>query len=193
MRSFLRLQATCCTTPNDVSPREDSQPRPRSVVRNKWAWFLLCIALSAVACGLPGQSSQSSPTVASSPPPDAVTRAYAHTYHDKYVTARGDGYNYCVVELDLPNCRARGIAMIAVWESFLKDLNSMPPAPKVAADVRTIRNQLPKGVDDLSAMVAAAGAQDKTATLKAADAYISDMVPTVTNALGDIYAPWRYE
>jgi hypothetical protein len=83
--------------------------------------------------------------------------------------------------------------MIAVWESFLKDLNSMPPAPKVAADVRTIRNQLPKGVDDLSAMVAAAGAQDKTATLKAADAYISDMVPTVTNALGDIYAPWRYE
>jgi hypothetical protein len=83
--------------------------------------------------------------------------------------------------------------MIAVWESFLKDLNAMPAAPKFASDVRTIHSQLPKGVDDLRAMVAAAGAQDRTATSKAADAYISDMVPTVTGALGDIYPPWRYE
>jgi hypothetical protein len=83
--------------------------------------------------------------------------------------------------------------MIAVWESFLKDLGSLPASPRFAADVKIIRNQLPKGIADLRAMVAAAAAGDKTAMQGAANQYISDMVPTVTAALGDMYPPWRNE
>lgn len=83
--------------------------------------------------------------------------------------------------------------MIAVWERFLKDLNATPVAPKFKADVATIRAQLPKGIDDLRAMVAAAVAGGKPTMLNAAENYITDMVPTVTDPLGDIYAPWRTE
>jgi len=83
--------------------------------------------------------------------------------------------------------------MIAVWERFLKDLNATSVAPKFKADVAIIRSQLPKGIDDLRAMVAAAAAGDKSAMQKAAENYIGDLVPTVTDPLGDIYAPWRTE
>jgi hypothetical protein len=83
--------------------------------------------------------------------------------------------------------------MIAVWERFLKDLNVTPVAPKFTADIATIRRQLPKGIDDLRAMVAAAAAGGKSAMQNAAENYISDMVPTVTDPLGDIYPPWRTE
>ncbi len=168
-----------------------------SKAAGRWAaWFLVCIALSAAACGSPHSSSQASPTVTNSPTPDAVTQAYidlVRKYHDRYVTARGDGYQYCVVELDAPNCQARGVAMITVWDSFLNDLDSTPVPPKFAADVKIIHNQLPKGIADLKAMVEAAAAGDKTAMLRAADTYISDMVPAVTHALGDAYEPWSAE
>jgi len=83
--------------------------------------------------------------------------------------------------------------MIAVWERFLKDLSSAPIAPKFMADVAIVRSQLPKGIDDLRAMVAAATAGDRSAMQKAAERYVGDMVPTVTDPLGDIYAPWRTE
>ena len=83
--------------------------------------------------------------------------------------------------------------MIVVWESFLKDLSSLRASPRFAADVKIIRNQLPIGIGDLKAMVAAAAAGDKTAMQNAANRYISDMVPTVTGALGDMYPPWRTE
>lgn len=78
--------------------------------------------------------------------------------------------------------------MIAVWERFLKDLDSTRAPPKFTADVATIRSQLPKGIEDLRAIVAAAAAGDKTAMQNAANNYIGDMVPTVTDPLGDICA-----
>ena len=80
--------------------------------------------------------------------------------------------------------------MIAVWDRFLNNLDSIPVPPKFASDVRIIRNQLPKGIADLKAMVAAATLGDTTVMLKAANQYIGDMVPTVTKALGDAYEPW---
>jgi hypothetical protein len=152
------------------------------------AWFLACVALATAACGASGHTSGAT----SLPSPDRLV-ALVHSYHDEYVAARGNGYGYCVVELDAQNCHDRGVAMIAVWERFLKDLDATPIAPKFTADVATIRSQLPKGIDDLRTMVAAAAAGDKTAMHNAAEKYAGDMVPTVTDALGDIYAPWRRE
>jgi hypothetical protein len=150
--------------------------------------FLACFALATAACGASSETSG----VTTSPSSDGLV-ALTHSYHDEYVAARGDGYGYCVVELDTQNCHDRGVAMIAVWQRFLKDLNATPVAPEFKVDVATIRAQLPKGIADLGAMVAAAAAGDKSAMQNAAENYISDMVPTVTDALGDFYAPWRTE
>jgi len=150
--------------------------------------FLACFALANAACGASSETSGAT----TSPSPDRLV-TLAHSYHDEYVVARGEGYGYCVVELDPQNCHDRGVAMIAVWERFLKDLNTTPVAPKFKTDVAIIRSQLPKGIDDLRAMVAAAAVGDKTAMQNAAEKYIADMVPTVTDSLGDLYAPWRTE
>ena len=157
-----------------------------------WVWLVLLAALSGAACGAPSQTAVTS----ASPTPDHKVTAYValvQAYHDTYVAARGGGYDYCVVNLDPRNCRDRGVAMIAVWRQFLKDLDATPAPPRFAADDHTIRTQLPKGIEDLMAMVAAAAGGDRAAMLKAANAYIGDMVPTVTDALGDVYAPWRME
>ena len=150
------------------------------------AWLVACVAFAAAACGQP------SAVTTAAPSPDSLV-TLVHSYHDEYVAARGDGYDYCVVTMDALNCHDRGVAMIAVWERFLKDLSTTPVAPKFVTDVATIRSQLPKGVDDLRAMVAAAEAGDKTAMQNEANKYVGDMVPTVTDPLGDIYAPWRTE
>ena len=150
--------------------------------------LLACLALGTAACGAFSENSGAS----RSPSLDRLV-ALAHSYHDEYVAARGDGYSSCVVDLDPQNCHDRGVAMIGVWERFLKDLNATSVAPKFKADVAIIRSQLPTGIDDLHAMVAAAAAGDKAAMQKAAENYIGDMVPTVTDPLGDIYAPWRSE
>ena len=166
---------------------------PLSDVRIRyWLWLVMLAALLGVACGTASKTAGT----AASPTPDPKAAAYValvQAYHQKYVSARGDGYDYCVVALDPPNCRDRGAAMIAVWRQFLKDLDATPAPQRFAADDQTIRAHLPKGIDDLVAMVAAAGLGDKTAMLTAADAYIADMVPTVTDALGDVYAPWQTE
>ena len=151
-------------------------------------YFLACFVLATAACGASSETSGAS----SAPSPDRLV-AIAHAYHDEYVAARGDGYSYCVVEPAPQSGHDRGVAMIAVWERFLKALNAAPVAPKFKADVAIIRSQLPKGVDDLRAMVAAAAAGDQSAMRSAAESYVGDMVPTVTDSLGDIYAPWGTE
>src|SRR5438105_12854455 len=138
------------------------------------ASLLVCLIAFTCACG------QSSSGAGPTPTPDGTTRSYvslAQSYHDKYVAARGDGYEACVVDLVPPDCHDRGVAMIVVWESFLKDLSSLRASPRFAADVKIIRNQLPIGIGDLKAMVAAAAAGDKTTMQNAANRYISDMIP----------------
>ena len=154
---------------------------------------LAFLALVLVGCGPADQRGQ---VVRSTSSPDSAVVAYAalaKTTHDNYVAAKGNAYNYCVVHVDPANCHDRGVAMIAVWQAFLSDLDSLPRAPQFTTDRATIDAQLPKAIEDLKAMVAAAGKGDSAAVLAAANAYISDMVPTVTEALGDMYEPWRNE
>ena len=153
--------------------------------RRAIATMMTVLGLSA--CGYSGQA-------AHAPSPDARTAAYValvERVYAKYNTARGDAYDACVVSVDPPHCHDRGVAMVAVWNQFLKDLDATPPPPQFAADDGTIRTQLPKGIDDLNAMVAAASRNDGPAVVASANAYIGDMQPKVIDALGDVYAPWR--
>lgn len=149
-------------------------------LRHCLATVLIVLGLSA--CGHSGPAT-----------PDARTPGYVALVQgvfERYNAARGDGYFVCVESVDPPPCHDRGVAMIAVWMQFLDDLNHTPPPPRFAADDRAIRSHLPKGVDDLRAMVAAAAGNDPSAVLSAAQSYVGDM-PSVTDALGDVYAPWR--
>lgn len=142
-------------------------------------------------------SASSTQTVIVSPTPDSGTRNYialVHDYYDQYVTARGRGYSYCVVTpIDPPKCRERAIAMVAVHEKFLKDLDSTPAPPKFVAEDRAIRSQLPRAIADLKAMIAAVEAGNESALSRAASAYIQDMIPTVTHALHTIDPSWPDE
>ena len=83
--------------------------------------------------------------------------------------------------------------MIAVWQQFLSQMDSLPALPQFTTDRETIDTQLPKAIDDLKAMVAAAEKADSAGVVAGAEAYIGDMVPSVTEALGDMYEPWRNE
>jgi len=80
-----------------------------------------------------------------------------------------------------------------VWQSLLKDMDSTPAPPKFATNDVAIREQLPKGIADLTTMVAAAKNTDQNGRLNAAMAYVHDMVPTVTDALHDIDPVWPKE
>lgn len=144
--------------------------------------IIVCAVLLSCACG-------------SAPAPD-TTHAYTslvHSYYLKYDTARGAAYYYCVVGTDVPLCRDRGTLMIAVWQSFLKDLDRTPAPSKFATDDRAIRKQLPVGIGDLQTMVAAAAAGNHDAMVKAGQTYIDDMVPIVTDALHHIDPVWPQE
>ena len=143
--------------------------------------------LGLSACGSSGQA-------AHAPSPDARTAAYValvEAVYAKYNTARGDGYDACVVAVDPPACHDRGVAMVAVWNQFLKDLDMTPPPSRFASDDRAIRGGLPQAIIDLNAMVDAAGRNDGAGVVASANAYIGDMQPKVIDALGDVYAPWR--
>jgi hypothetical protein len=147
----------------------------------------LAALLLAALAGCSSERSGSPPT------PDSLTRKYTalvHNYYDQYVAARGAAYEYCVVQVDPPKCRERGVAMIAVHEKFLKDLDTTPAPPKFAANDRVIRSQLPNGIADLKAMIAAADQGDKSAVFDAATEYIHDMRPTVIDVLHDIDPRW---
>lgn len=150
----------------------------------------LLIVLGLGACGYSGQATAS---------PDKRTAAYValvRGVHDKYVAARGpasDAYNACAVAVDPPNCHDRGVAMIAVWQQFLKDLDATPAPPKFATEDAVIRAHLPHAVDDLRAMVAAAARNDAAGTANATLFYVGEMKPAVVNALGDVSPVWKTE
>lgn len=151
--------------------------------------FLVALLLSAC-----GSSAKSTSGDGHPPSPDSITAAYValvtHVYAS-YNAARGDAYGTCVVAVDPPTCHDRGVAMIAVWEQFLKDLDATPAPARFASDDRTIRTELPLGIGDLRTMIAAAQRNDSRGVVAAAKAYINDMQPNVIDALGDVYAPWR--
>lgn len=165
--------------------------------RHRLDLMVLAALLVASLVTLPSACSGSTTQlVSASPTPDSITRKYValvHAYHDQYVIARGASYRYCVSSVDPPKCRERGVAMVAVHDKFLKDLDTTPAPPQFAADDRAIRNQLPKAIIDLKKMVAAADAGNESAVGDAARAYISDMVPIVTDALHDIDLSWPKE
>lgn len=152
-------------------------------------WLAACVALLSVACGGANQAS-TSPRA-----PDA-THAYialVHSYYPKYVTAKGDAVDYCVVGTDAAKCQDRGTRMVEVWRSFLKDLDVTPAPARYAADDAAFRSQLPKAIADLEAMVAAAAARDHYPMVNAAGEYVNDMIPIVTDALHDVDPTWPQE
>ena len=134
-------------------------------------------------------------STASTPTPDAAHayRSLVHAYYFKYVAARGDAYDYCVVGTDAPKCVERGTLMIDVWQSFLKNLDSTPAPSRFASDDAAFRAQLPKAISDLQRMVTAAQAGDHYPMVNAANNYVSDMIPIVTDALHDVDPVWPTE
>jgi hypothetical protein len=160
----------------------------------------LLAAFSILGALMSGCSSASggSPkqAVVASPTPDSTTRAYValiSNYWSDYKTAEGNGAQVCfggfsndVQLVNPPTCRIRTVAMLAVHQKFLSDLDSTPPPPKFAADDRAFRSQLPKVIDDIRAIILAADTGSKDAVFQATTAYVDDMIPVVTNALDDV-------
>lgn len=141
-----------------------------------------------MGCFGAGTSSSNSPTVAS-PTTDAIAQKYValvHNYWSQYVSARADGATVCLNRIDPPKCGERAVAILAVHEKFLNDLDNTPPSPKFAEDDLVFRRQLPKAIADVKAMVAAAETGDNQAVFQATSAYVSDMIPTVTDALDHV-------
>ena len=151
--------------------------------------LLLALTVLAAACGDTGLGASASPT----PDPSRPYVALIHSYYAKYEMAKGDAADYCLVGTDAAKCKERGVLMIAVWETFLKDLDKTPAPPKFAADDAAIRKQLPKAIDDLKRMVVAAAAGDHYGMTGATGNYVSDMVPTVTDALHHVDPVWPEE
>jgi hypothetical protein len=150
----------------------------------------LMLGCSIGSGGSPKQAAIPSPT------PDLATRAYValiSNYWSDYRTAEGNGPQVCfggssndVQLVNPPTCRTRAIAMLAVHQKFLSDLDSTPPSPRFAADDRAFRSQLPKAIDDMKAIISAADSGSKEAVFQATSAYVDDMIPIVTNALDDV-------
>jgi len=156
--------------------------------------------LGALMSGCSGASGESggSPrqTAVASPTPAFATRAYVALvarYWSDYRTAEGNAARVCwgdqfndVTLVNPPVCRYRAVAILAVHQKFLSDLDSTPPPPKFAADDEALRSQLPMAIADLKAMIAAADTGSKEAVMQATTTYVNDMVPVVTGALDDI-------
>jgi hypothetical protein len=157
--------------------------------------LMLFLILGAVVSGCSTASGGSqTPAVAASQTVDAPTQKYvdlANSYWDDHVTAEGNGAMVCLGTgigtqgINPPLCRVRAVAMLAVQEKFLSDLDVTPPPPKFAADDRAFHAQLPKTVVDLKAMISAADAGNSQGILDASNAFIYDM-GLVLGALTDI-------
>jgi hypothetical protein len=150
----------------------------------------LMLGCSSPSGGPPRQSAIASPT------PDSATRAYvaliSHYWSD-YRAAEANGPEVCfggfsndVRLVNPPICRTRAVAMLAVHQKFLSDLDSTPPPPKFAADDRAFRSQLPKAIGDMRAIVSAADTGSRDAVFQATTVYVDDMIPIVTDALDDV-------
>jgi hypothetical protein len=150
----------------------------------------LMLGCSSASGGLPKQA------VVTSPTPNSATRAYValiSNYWSDYKTAEGNGAQVCfggfsndVRLVNPPICRTRAVAMIAVHQKFLSDLDSTPPPPKFAADDRAFRSQLPKAISDMKAIISAADTGSQEAVPQATTVYVDDMIPVVTDALDDV-------
>ena len=161
----------------------------------------------------PSQAGSSPQATPASPSPDLATKNYValvHNYWIEYKTAEGDldhisGTNNdpfgtqdaaraCfgllspleaqdVQEVDPSTCGRLATAMVAVHEKFLGDLNATPAPPKFAAADQALRSQLPKAIVDIQAMISASATGDKLAVVDEPPAYVSAMMPIVTDAL----------
>jgi hypothetical protein len=147
--------------------------------------LMLFLILGALVCGCSVASGGSqTQAVAGSPTVDPLTKKYvdlANTYWDEHVTAEGNAAGVCLGTgagtqgINPPLCRVRAIAMLAVQEKFLSDLDLTPAPAKFAADDRVFRTQLPKTVADLKAMISAADAGNQQGILDASNAFLDDM------------------
>ena|ERR1700675_2227997 len=150
----------------------------------------LMVGCSSASGGSPRQAAVASPT------PDIATRAYValiSNYWSDYKTAEGNGAQVCfggfsndVQLVNPPTCRTRAVAMLAVHQKFLSDLDTTPPPPKFAGDDRAFRSRLPKAIDDMKVIISAADSGSKEAVFQATSAYVDDMIPIVTSALDDV-------
>jgi hypothetical protein len=157
------------------------------------------------ACGSSStQAVVASPTpVTASPTPDPATQNYValvHNYWLQYKAAEADGGGSEPAQavcfggpgggdlqlIDPSTCRERAVAILAVHEKFLRDLDSTPPPPRFTSDDYVFRGQLPKAIADVKAMISAGGTGSKDAVLRATNVYVSDMIPLVTDALDDV-------
>jgi hypothetical protein len=147
--------------------------------------LMLFLILGAVgsSCSTASGGSQTQ-TVTASPTGDPLTKKYvdlANAYWDAHVTAEGNAAAVCLGTgsgtqgINPPLCRVRAIAMLAVQEKFLSDLDLTPPPTKFAADDRVFHTQLPKTVADLQAMISAADAGNQQGILDASNAFLDDM------------------
>ena len=88
--------------------------------------------------------------------------------------------------VDPSRCRARMIAGLPVQEKFLSELKTTPAPAQFSADDQAFRSQLPKGIAALKALISITTTGSKTAIQQAANTYVSDLIPAVTNALDDV-------
>jgi hypothetical protein len=159
------------------------------------------------ACGSSSpQAVATSPTLATSPTPDAVTLNYValvHNYWTGWQAADGvsNGINQAAIVclgagtattpqnmkiVDPAKCRARMVVLLALHKKFLKDLDSTPPPPRFAADDQVFRSQLPKVIADTMRIIAAADTRSKEAVAQASGTYASDVHASLLGAMDDV-------
>jgi hypothetical protein len=150
-------------------------------------WLIFGALVSG--CGAPPAHAAASPTRSAAEKYVALVGLYWSDYR----TAEGNAARVCwgdqfndVTLVNPPVCRYRAVAILAVHQKFLGDLDSTPPPPKFAADDKALRSQLPKAIADVKAMIAAADTGSKDAVMQATTTYVNDMIPVVTSALDDI-------
>jgi len=173
--------------------------------------MVMCPVLGALVLGCSSASNESSThalgaspiAVVASPTPDALTLTYValvHSYWLQYKAAESSGAGSRPAQfvcfggpgsanpqfIDPSKCQERAVAILAVHQKFLSDLDSTPPPQRFASDDRAFRNQLPKAIADVKGMISAAGTGSKDAVLQATQVYVDDMIPTVTDALDDV-------
>jgi hypothetical protein len=158
-----------------------------------------------VSCSGAGSGS-SRPDVGTSPTPDIVTTKYVALVHEFWIQEQAadvvsNGSNLAAkvcLGTDPPGsasrlqlvdplqCGERAVALLAVHQNFLKELDSTPAPADFAADDQTFRTQIPKTIADLNVLISAAKTGNKGDVFRAATAYNNDMYPIVTDALNDV-------
>ena len=76
--------------------------------------------------------------------------------------------------------------MIPVLQKFLTDLDTTRAPAKFAGDDANFRHQVPTAIGDLTAAVNAALANNSAVFTDDINAYVNDMVPTVTGSLDHV-------